>query len=247
MGDIEVADQKKGTEKLHIDTLHDALNEMARPPVRPMEAAMRLPVSGIYKIKGVGDVVAGRVEQGIVKPGEDVVFLPTHTASNPCTGKVFSVEVHHQRVDFANPGDNVGLNIKGLDKNNMPRSGDVMVYKKDTTLGQTKEFNAQIQVLDIPNEIKKGYSPIGFVRCGRAACRISKLKWKMGKETGGKKMEEPHSLKSNEMAECSFQPQQPLVCDSFKNCEGLSRVAFMDGNGVVMLGKVISCEQKEDT
>merc|ERR1711972_626266 len=121
-----------------------------------------------------------------------------------------------------------------------------MVYKKDTTLGQTKEFAAQIQVLDIPNEIKVGYSPIVFVRCGRAACRISKLKWKMGKETGGKKMEDPHSLKSNEMAQCSFQPQQPLVCDTFKNCEGLSRVAFMDGNGVVMLGKVVSCERKEE-
>jgi len=121
-----------------------------------------------------------------------------------------------------------------------------MVYKKDTTLGQTKEFDAQIQVLDIPNEIKVGYSPIGFVRCGRSVCRIAKLKWKMGKETGGKKMEDPHSLKSNEMAQCSFQPQQPLVCDSFKNCEGLSRVAFMDGNGCVMLGKVISCERKED-
>merc|ERR1712216_365081 len=101
------------------------------------------------------------------------------------------------------------------------------------------------QVLDIPNEIKVGYSPIGFVRCGRSACRISKLKWKMGKETGGKKMEDPHSLKSNEMAECSFAPQQPLVADTFKNCEGLSRVAFMDGNGVVMLGKVISCEAKK--
>merc|ERR1712100_551110 len=63
----------------------------------------------------------------------------------------------------------------------MPRGGDVMVYKKDTTLGQTKEFDAQIQVLDIPNEIKVGYSPIGFVRCGRAACRISALKWEMAK------------------------------------------------------------------
>merc|ERR1719197_711548 len=94
--------------------------------------------------------------------------------------------MHHQRVDFANPGDNVGLNIKGLDENNMPRSGDVMVYKKDTTLGQTTEFAAQIQVLDIPNEIKVGYSPIGFVRCGRSACRISKISWKMGKETGGR-------------------------------------------------------------
>ena len=96
-----------------------------------------------------------------------------------------------------------------------------MVYKKDTTLGQTREFAAQIQVLDIPNEIKCGYSPIGFVRCGRSACRISKLTWKMGKETGGKKMEEPHSLKSNEMAECSFLTQQPLECDTFMNRAGL--------------------------
>merc|ERR1712194_273312 len=235
----------EGKEKIHVDTLFDVLDTWGRVPERPISAPMRMPISGIYKIKGVGDVLAGRVEQGVVKPGEEVVFLPTHTASNPCVGKVFTVEMHHMRVDFANPGDNVGLNIKGLDKHNMPRSGDVMVYKKDTTLGQTREFDAQIQVLAIPNEIKTGYSPIGFVRCGRDACRVSTLKWKMGKETGGKKMEDPHSLKSNEMAQVSFQPQQPLVCDSFKNCEGLSRVAFMDGNGVVMLGKVVTCEQKD--
>jgi len=199
---------------IHVDTVFDVLDIVCRIPERPVSAPMRMPISGIYKIKVVGDVLAGRVEQGVVKPGEEVVFLPTHTSSNPCVGKVFTVEMHHSRVDFANPGDNVGLNIKGLDKNNMPHGGDVMVYKKDTTLGQTKEFAAQIQVLDIPNEIKQGYSPIGFVRCGRSACRISKIAWKMGKETGGKKMEEPHSLKSNEMAECSFMPQQPLVCDS---------------------------------
>merc|ERR1712061_961749 len=102
-----------------------------------------------------------------------------------------------------------------------------MIYKKDTTLKHVKSFTAQIQVLDIPGEIKCGYSPIGFVRCGRAACRITKLGWKMGKETGGKKLEDPHSLKSNEMAEVVFEPQQPLVCDSFKNCEGLSRLALM--------------------
>merc|ERR1712227_624045 len=136
------------------------------------------------------------------------------------------------------PGDNIGMNVKGLDKQNMPRTGDVMAYKKDTSLGASANFNAQIQVLDIPGEIKVGYSPIGFVRCGRAACRVSEIKWKVGKETGGKKMEGPHSLKSNEMAEVVFQPQQPLVVDSFKNCEGLSRIAFLDGNTAVMLGKV---------
>merc|ERR1712164_95599 len=233
-------------EKIHIDTLYDALDKMCRVPERPISAPMRMPISGIYKIKGVGDVLAGRVEQGVVKPGEEVFFLPTHTSSNPCGGKVFTVEMHHTRAEVANPGDNVGLNIKALDKQNMPRGGDVMIYKKDTTLGQCGEFDAQIQVQDIPGEIKCGYSPIGFVRCGRSACRIVKLKWKMGKETGGKKMEEPHSLKSNEMAEITMAPQQPLVCDTFKNCEGLSRVAFMDGNGVVMLGKITSVTKKSD-
>merc|ERR1711903_174433 len=181
---------------------------------------------------------------GIVKPNEEVVFMPTNTPANPCGGKVFTIEMHHTRHDLAKPGDNVGLNIKGLDKINMPRVGDVMIYKKDKSLAQTGQFNAQIQTLDIPGEIKVGYSPIGFVRCGRAACRATKIVWKIGKETGGKKMEEPHSLKSNEMAECSFAPQQPLVVDTFKNCEGLSRIAFLDGNGVVMLGKIVTAEQK---
>ena len=150
---------------------------------------MRLPVSGIYKIKGVGDVLAGRVEQGIVKPNEEVVFMPTNTPANPCGGKVFTIEMHHTRHELAKPGDNVGLNIKGLDKQNMPRVGDVMIYKKDKSLDQCGEFDAQIQTLDIPGEIKLGYSPIGFVRCGRSACRATAFKFKVGKETGGKKME----------------------------------------------------------
>jgi len=195
---------------------------------------------------GVGDVLAGRVEQGIVKPNEEVVFMPTHTTANACAGKVFTIEMHHTRHDAANPGDNVGLNIKGLDKQNMPRVGDVMIYKKDKSLDETGEFTAQIQTLDIPGEIKLGYSPIGFVRCGRAACRATKFNFKVGKETGGKKAEDPHSLKSNEMAEVVFRPQQPLVVDSFKNCEGLSRIAFLDGNTAVMLGKVVSVIKKTD-
>merc|ERR1712190_274878 len=230
-------DGECGSEKLHLTTFYTVLDKLCRDPERQISDPMRMPISGIYKIKGVGDVSAGRVEQGVVKPGEEVVFLPTHTASNPCTGKVFTVEMHHQRVDVANPGDNVGMNIKGLDKQNMPRTGDVMIYKTDATLKPVEDFTAQIQTLDIPGELKSGYSPIGFVRCGRAACRMTTIKWKMGKETGGKKMDEPHSLKSNEVAEVVFKPQQPLIVDSFKNCEGLSRIALLDGNTAVMLGK----------
>merc|ERR1719313_2849590 len=133
----DIPNPNDGNKVQHIDTLYDVFDKFFGVPDRPSSAPMRMPISGIYKIKGVGDVLAGRVEQGIVKPGDEVVFLPTHTASNPCTGKVFTVEMHHQRAEQAKPGDNVGLNIKGLDKQNMPRSGDVMVYKKDTTLGQT--------------------------------------------------------------------------------------------------------------
>ncbi|ORX78231.1 elongation factor alpha-like protein [Basidiobolus meristosporus CBS 931.73] len=231
-------------DKIHVETLLTALNDMVVLPSRNADAAMRLPVSGIYKIKGVGDVVAGRVEQGTVTPNTEVVFLPTHTAGNPCTGKVFTVEMHHKRVEFAQTGDNVGMNIKGLDKGNMPRAGDVMVYKSDNTLRPVKNFTAQIQTLDIPGEVKPGYSPIGFVRCGRAACKITELKWKIGKETGRKKLESPHSLKASEAAEVVFEPIQPLIVDSFKNCEGLSRIAFLDGNTAVMLGKVVSVEHK---
>lgn len=230
--------------KVHVHTLLDALNNMVSVPDRKTDAPLRLPISGAYKIKGVGDVLAGRVEQGVVKPGDEVVFMPTHTAANPCTGKVFTVEMHHKRVEKAGPGDNVGMNIKGLDKNNLPRTGDVMILKSDTTLKPVKDFTAQIQTLDIPGEVKAGYSPIGFVRCGRAACRMTKINWKVGKETGGKKLEEPHSLKANEMAEVVFEPVQPLVVDSFKNCEGLSRIAFLDGNTAVMLGKVVSTTSK---
>ena len=198
----------------------------------------------LKQIKGVGDVITGRVEQGIVKPGEEVLFLPTHTAANACTGKVFTCEMHHKRTDEAKAGDNVGLNVKGLNKDNMPRTGDVMVYKKDGSLKEAGTFTAQVQILDHPGELKVGYTPVCFVRTGRSAVRMTQLVWKMGKETGGKKAEEPHCLKANEMAEVVFTPQQPLVVDSFKNCEGLSRVAIMEGNGVVMLGKVTKTTEK---
>jgi elongation factor 1-alpha len=119
-----------------------------------------------------------------------------------------------------------------------------MILKSDQTLAPCKDFTAQIQTLDIPGEIKAGYTPIGFVRCGRSACRVKSINWKVGKETGGKKLEAPHSLKSNEMAEVVFEPQQPLVVDSFKNCEGLSRIAFLDGNTAVMLGKIVNTTHK---
>jgi len=240
------ADVKSQKKPVHCDTLLHCLENMVKLPKRAVKKALRMPVSGVYKIKGVGDVITGRVEQGQVAPGDEVIFLPTHTSSKECKGKIFSVEMHHKQHESANPGDNVGLNVKGLDKVNMPRVGDVMIKKSDTTLKACQNFTAQVQILDHPGELKIGYSPIAFIRTGRSACRIAKINWKIGKETGGQKLNDPPHLKANEMAEVVFEPQQPFVAEDFKSCEGLGRVAIMEGASVVMLGKASAVEFKVD-
>jgi elongation factor 1-alpha len=237
------ADVKVDGETIHLDTLKQALELMVKVPERDTTKPMRTPISGVFKIKGVGDVITGRVEQGTVKPDDQVVFLPTHTAANPCAGKIFTVEMHHKSVEAAHPGDNVGLNVKGLPKGNMPRVGDVMILKSDTSISQAKNFSAQVQIMNHPGELKVGYTPIAFVRTGRSACRMTAINWKIGKSTGGAKAESPATLKSNEVAEIVMEPQQPFVVDTFKACEGLGRIAIMEGNSVVMLGKVTKVER----
>lgn len=226
----------------HVHTIKDALDKLVKLPQRKVEGEIRAPISGVYKIKGVGDVLTSRIEQGVVKPGMEVVFLPTHTASNPCGGKVFSIEMHHKTQDQALPGDNVGMNIKGLDKNHMPNVGDIMILKKDTSLKPTKRFTAQVQVLDHPGELKVGYSPIIFCRTARSACKMVKINWKMGKDTGGKKVEDPTFVKQNEAAEIVFEPQQGFVVEPYDKMESLARIAIMDGGSVVMIGKVTAVE-----
>lgn len=240
--DVKSLDKKK---TIHIDTLLDALENFVEIPERKPGLDMRTPISGVYKIKGTGDVLTGRVEQGTVKPGDEVKFLPTHTTANACVGKVFTVEMHHKNLPEAGAGLNVGMNIKGLNKNNMPRVGDIMVLKSDTKLGAAESFTCQVKVLTHPGELKVGYSPIAFVRTARSAVKMAEITWKIGKSTGGKKLENPPFVKANEMAQLVFEPLQPFVVASFKDCEGLGRVAIMEGNSVVMLGKCIKVVVKK--
>jgi len=237
---------KGGGEKITVKTLLDCLENLVKPPKRDSSGKMRVPLSGVYKIKGVGDVLTGRVEQGAVKPGDECLFLPTHSASTACTGKIFTVEMHHKNVPEALQGDNVGMNVKGLPKDNMPRVGDVMILKSDDSIKRTKAFTAQVQVLNHPGKLKVGYSPIAFVRTARSAVKMTEIVWKMGKETGGQKAEGPADIKAGEMGLVVFEPQQAFVVDSFKVCEGLGRVAIMEGNSVVMLGKATKCEAYTD-
>lgn len=232
----------KGGKEVECVTIVDTLEKYVEIPKRPVDKPVRCPLNGCFNIKGTGDILTGRVEQGTFKPGIEVVFIPTHTESNPCSGKVFSIEMHHKKVESAGPGDNVGMNIKGLDKNNMPRVGDIMILKSDTTIKACKRFTAQVQILQHPGELKVGYTPIGCVRTAKAALRLSKINWKSGKETGNQKLENPPFLKANESAEVVFEPQQPFVVETYKNCDPLSRLLVLEGNGAVMLGKVTAVE-----
>lgn len=235
-------DVKVGDSTVHIHTLLDALDKMVQVPERNTTGNLRVPISGVYNIKGVGNVLTGRVEQGLAKPGTEVRFVPTHSQATPCKGKVFTVEMHHKSVEEAGPGDNVGMNIKGLPKENMPRAGDVMVLASDTTLRPCKRFTAQVKVMTHPGELKVGYCPIAFVRTGRSAVKLTEIQWKMGKSTGGTKLENPSHLSSNDVAQVVFEPTQPFAVESFKSCPGLGRLAVMEGGSVIFLGKILEVE-----
>jgi len=231
-----------------VNCLLDALNDMVALPPRNTDAAFRAPVGKVITtIKGIECVVTSRLEQGCLTKGDEVVFLPTHTASNPCVGKAFSIEMHHKEHQVAGPGDNVGISMKGLPKANMPRDGDVMVKKSDSGFKSCETFVVQAMVLEHPNQIKPGYSPNCYVRTSHAACRLMSINFKMGKKsTGGQKVEEPEYIEKGDMCELVFKPTRPFVVDDFKTCEGLSRVAMLEGSVVCMIGKVVKVNFVED-
>ena len=229
-------------EKISGYTLYDALEKLARPPKRNTEGKVRVPINGIYKIPGVGDVITGRVEQGTIKPNDIVGIAPRHHKGL----KIFSIEMHHKTWPEAGPGDNVGLNIKGLDKKKMPKVGDVIFLEKEGVLKPVKSFKAQVVVQEHPGELKIGFSPLIHVRTGKSSCRINKIFWKMGKKSGNEKVNDPPFVERGETAEIEFVPKQPLYLDSFSNCPGLGRIAVMDSNQLVMLGKVLEVEYQTD-
>ncbi len=220
-------------------TLYDALEKMARPPKRFPDKPLRIPINGIYKIKGVGDVITGRIEQGTLNSG-DIVRVAPRGLQNL---KVFSIEMHHKTWPNAVPGDNVGMNIKGLDKANMPKVGDVISLQKEELMA-VESFVCQVAVQEHPGQLKPGFSPCVHVRTAKSACKMTKINWKMGKKTGNEKLEDPQFLERGETAEIVFEPQQPIYLEEFDSCQGLARIAVMDSNQLVMLGKAIKVTYK---
>jgi elongation factor 1-alpha len=236
-------------------TLVDALNLAITPPKRPVAKAFRMPVSGVYKIKGVGDVITGRIEQGTIKAGADIRFYPTDVK-----GKIFSIEMHHKAVEEAGPGDNVGLSVKGLKKENMPRVGDVMAIDDLNVDPEPPRaaalFSALVFVQDHPGQLKAaikdgkgeykgGFTPSIHIRTAKAPCQMLEIKWKMGKSTNNQKVECPPYIEAGDQAEVVFAPKMPFVVQSFDLCKPLGRVAAMDSNSLIMLGKVTEVTYKE--
>ena len=237
---------KKG-QKIKGHTVVDALNLVVKPPKRKPNKPFRMPVSGVFKIKGVGDVITGRIEQGTIKPNDLVRFSPSGA-----TGKAFTIEMHHKVVDSAQHGDNVGINVKNLNKTNMPHAGDVMTIVSDNTPFEVLSFKALVQVQDHPGRLRSadnkghsGFTPSVHIRTAKAPCRLDKIHWKLGKSTGKHKQEDPLFLEKNDTAEVTFIPKLPFFATTFEDCAGLGRVAVMDSNNLIMLGKITQVIYKD--
>merc|ERR1740117_691670 len=189
-------------------TIVEALNNYITPPKREPDAALRLPVSNIYNIKGVGQIICGTVEQD------------------------------KKVLDSAGPGNSVGLSIKGIAKDEKVNPGDIIYNEKDGELKPVKSFTALVAVQEHPGVLKPGYCPVVFSRTAKVACKMTKILWKMGKKTGGAKVENPPELSQFENAEIEFEPTAPLFVEPFAKCAALGRFAVMDSNRLKMLGKV---------
>merc|ERR1711935_479126 len=149
----------------------DALNNYIVPPKREPDAPLRLPVSNIYNIKGVGQIICGTVEQGTLRPGDQVGFVPSNLKGK----KIFSIEQHKKVLDNAGPGNSVGLSIKGIAKDEKVNPGDIIYNEKDGELKPIKSFTALVSVQEHPGVLKPGYCPVIFSRTAKVACKMTKI------------------------------------------------------------------------
>jgi elongation factor 1-alpha len=217
-------------------TLLDALNNFITPPKRYPDLPLRLPVSTVYNIKGVGQIICGTVEQGTLRPGDMIGIAPVGLKGK----KMFSIEMHKKTIPAALPGDSVGMSIKGITKDETVTPGDIIYLEKEGECKPVKTFTAMVAVQEHPGVLKVGYCPLIFSRTAKVACKMTKILWKQSKKTGGAKLENPPELSQFENAEVEFEPTQPLFLEPFEKCAALGRIAVMDSNRLKMLGKVTS-------
>eukprot|EP00463_Aulacantha_scolymantha_P000807 TRINITY_DN1537_c0_g1_i1.p1 TRINITY_DN1537_c0_g1~~TRINITY_DN1537_c0_g1_i1.p1 ORF type:complete len:241 (-),score=56.96 TRINITY_DN1537_c0_g1_i1:150-872(-) len=203
-----------------------------KPPKRPVDKPLRLPLQDVYKIGGIGTVPVGRVETGVLKPGMNVTFAPVML-----TTEVKSVEMHHEALEAANPGDNVGFNVKNISLKQI-RRGMVAGNSKNDPPAKTDHFNAQVIVLDHPNKIMAGYTPVLDCHTAHIACRFDKLMTLMNKRTGEVIEQNPKSVKSGQACIVDMIPSKPMCVETFKDYPPLGRFAVRDMNRTVAVGVI---------
>jgi len=224
-------------------TLLNALDDLDEP-TKPHDLPLRVPIQDAYKIKGVGTVPVGRVETGKLEVGKDVVFEPASTRLNKNVGgEVKSIEMHHEEVQAADPGDNIGFNVRGVGKDDVKR-GDVG-GAPDNPPTVVEEFQAQIIVLNHPNVITEGYTPVFHVNTAQVACTFTDLAKTMDPKSGETKEENPDYIQEGESAVVTLRPQNPLVIEEQDDIPQMARFAIRDMGQTVGAGMCIGLTEAE--
>ncbi|XP_073471398.1 elongation factor 1-alpha, oocyte form isoform X2 [Aquarana catesbeiana] len=218
-------------------TLLEALDSIL-PPSRPTSKPLRLPLQDVYKIGGIGTVPVGRVETGILKPGMVVTFAPGNV-----TTEVKSVEMHHEALTEALPGDNVGFNVKNISVKDV-RRGNVAGDSKNDPPMETGVFTSQVIILNHPGTINPGYAPVLDCHTAHIACKFAELKSKIDRRSGKKLEDNPKSLKSGDAAIVDMVPGKPMCVESFQEYPPLGRFAVRDMRQTVAVGVVKAVEKK---
>jgi elongation factor 1-alpha len=213
--------------------------DLIEPPKRPTDKPLRLPLQDVYKIGGIGTVPVGRVETGILKPGMTVTFAPVFI-----TTEVKSVEMHHEALEQATPGDNVGFNVKNVSVKDIKR-GNVCGNTKDDAPLPVASFEAQVIVLDHPNQIMAGYQPVLDCHTAHIACKFNRLLTKIDKRTGQKKEDDPKAIVKNEAAMVEMVPSKPMCVEPFSMYPPLGRFAVRDMRKTVAVGVIKSTVRKD--
>jgi len=228
------------TQKFEYVTLFDALDNIT-PPQRPTDKALRLPLQDVYKIGGIGTVPVGRVETGIIKPGMVVNFAP-----NGPTTEVKSVEMHHEALTEAVPGDNVGFNVKNVSVKEVKR-GNVCSDSKNDPAKEAASFAAQVIVLNHPGQIQAGYAPVLDCHTAHIACKFGELMTKIDRRTGKSLEDSPKFVKSGDSCMVKMIPSKPMCVESFSAYPPLGRFAVRDMKQTVAVGVIKEVEKKEAT
>jgi elongation factor 1-alpha len=203
-----------------------------KPPKRPSDKPLRLPLQDVYKIGGIGTVPVGRVETGVLKPGMVVTFAPVNLVTD-----VKSVEMHHEALESAGPGDNVGFNVKNVSVKDI-RRGMVCGDTKNDPPQKVPTFEAQVIVLDHPNRIMAGYTPVLDCHTCHIACKFNKLLTLMDKRTGKKLEDNPKFLKSGQAAIVELAPTKPMSVEAYSEYPPLGRFAVRDMRKTVAVGVI---------